>query len=422
MSFLNKTGFKKITNYFVTFFIAFVFFLSFPIYTFAGGIVWDPGNNIPNVASAFADNGLMIKEYGLDTAAFILVNTILKKITAQTVNWINSGFKGNPAYVTNPGQFFLDVGDEQVSRFLSETSLANLCSPFKTSVRIALVKNYLSDTDNKVYSCTLDKLRNNYDAFMGDFDQGGWDGWFEMTQNQQNNPYGAYQDAQNKMNIEIGNKEAKFQKQLDWGKGVMSFERCKKENIVTQADISNGYGAEGYKVGDCYDSGSGDNKETVTPGGVIETQLNTVLGTGIHRIEVGDELNEVFASLLKQLTGRVIGGIGDGLRGTTESNSGGNSFMDQLKDEAEKPAKDSGKYVTCDANGNCDAVPQPPTPAPSLPQPSCEDIFPPSVCNGSGGGGGGSSHTECSNNACISVDGPGANQCGNDMECGGGGY
>ncbi len=325
--------------------------------------VFDVPNTVQGTISAVANSGLTIKELALDTAAYFIINKVIKKITAQTVNWINSGFKGNPAYVTNPGQFFLDVGDEQVSKFLSETSLANLCLPFKTSIRVALVKNYLAETDNKVYACTLDKIAGNYEGFMSDFDQGGWDGWFEITQNQQNNPYGAYQDAKNKMSIEIGNKEQKFQKQLDWGKGILSFERCKKENILTQADIDNGYGDEGYVAGDCYDSGNGDNKETVTPGGVIENQLNSVLSSGNNRLEVADEINEMIVGLLDQLTNKIFGGIQTGLRGLTEpGGSGGNSFIDDLSNQ-EDTKELGGEGFTCETlpSGETSCTPtQPP--------------------------------------------------------------
>ncbi len=405
MSFIHNNVFKKITSCFVSFFLVLIVFLSLPTKTFAG-IVWDPGNNIPNVASAFADSGIMIKEYGLDTAAFLAINGIIKKITAQTVNWINSGFKGNPAYVQNPRQFFLGIADDQVSNFLSETNLSQLCTPFKANVRIALVKNYLSETNNKVYSCTLSRIANNYDGFMQDFSQGGWDSWYEVTQNDQNNPYGSYLDAQSKLNVEIGSKQTKYQKQLDWGKGVLSFERCKEENIITQEDVDAGYAEEGYAVGDCYDDGTGDNMETVTPGGVIETQLNKVLGTGVSRIEVGDEINEIINALLSQLTNRIVGGIGAGLRGTTEQTNGQSAFMSRLQEEVENPDRDVSKYITCDGGGNCEAVKQPESQSPntgSLQQEALDRLCSqaPGLCDGGSGGNNGGTPTYPSYPTCV---------------------
>ena len=128
---------------------------------------------------------------------------LIQRITSQTVNWINSGFQGNPAYVTDPNQFFLDTGDRIASEFLSTNPQVNaICSPFRAQVRLALVKNYLSDNEN--FSCSLSTLKNDYNAFIQDFGKGGWTGWFEVTQNDQNNPYGSYLRAKDSLNLQIG--------------------------------------------------------------------------------------------------------------------------------------------------------------------------------------------------------------------------
>lgn len=347
-----STKVKKLSLFF---FICSVFFLNFPNKTSAGGVVWDPGNNIPNVASAFADNAITIKEYGLDTAAYLFVNIIIKRMTAQTVNWINSGFKGNPAYITDPGQFFLETSDRVASTFLSSTALNQLCSPFKAEVRLALVRSYLDDYREN-YSCSLSKIKDNYEAFMNDFSQGGWEGWFELTQIDSNNPYGSYLQAKNSLSVQIGSQQKKYQDQLQWGSGFLSFEKC--ASPLTQIDIDNGYGEQGYAVGDCFDN----NYVTVTPGSVIQNQLDNTLSSGMRRIEVGDEINEIVGSLLTQLTLKSI----QGLKNITQGSNGGNSFIDQLANEVDSKNTNTDKYVTCDSAGNCDVVKQPPTPAPSF--------------------------------------------------------
>ena len=173
----------------------------------------------------YIDISQAAKEYGLDSLASILAKNILKRITAQTVNWINSGFQGNPAYVTDPGQFFLGIADTEASRLLSTSGLSNLCGPFRAQVRLALVKNYLAETDNQYYSCSLGTLEQNYNSFINDFSQGGWDGWFSVTQNNQNNPYGTYLDTKNQLSVNIGTQKEKYQKQLDQGGGFLSFEK-----------------------------------------------------------------------------------------------------------------------------------------------------------------------------------------------------
>src|SRR3989338_2092380 len=281
-------------------------------------VVIDPTNLVQNTVSAVANpvtaaaSGITaamttaekIKEYVLDPAARAIVRGIIQRLTAQTVNWINSGFKGNPAYVTDPGQFFLNVGDDVASNFLSSTRLNALCSPFRAQVRVALVKNYLNETSEN-FSCTLSRVKDNYESFMNDFSQGGWDGWFEVTQNNSNNPYGAYLDYSGALEKAVNAEKNKYDKQLDRGGGFLSYEKCPANALVTASNLAQ-YSAElnkNFKVGDC-----AGPKETVTPGSVIESQLENALGSGIRQLELTRSFDEIVSALITQLFTRVVGG------------------------------------------------------------------------------------------------------------------
>ncbi|KND47994.1 MAG: hypothetical protein AB201_00105 [Parcubacteria bacterium C7867-006] len=290
----------------------------------------------------YVDVSNAFKEYVGDPLAYFAANIALKKISAQTVNWINSGFKGNPGYLTDPTQFFLDIGDNVASDFLSGPKMNMLCSPFNAQVRLALVKNYISQDEGN-YSCTLSTLKNNYDQFIGDFSQGGWDGWFELTQNQSNNPYGAYLQAQISLSKELGIENNKYLKQLEQGKGFLSFQKCKASSVLSQSDI-NSLGAAGakYKVGDCWNN----DYEVVTPGTVIENQINGVLGSGENRIIAADEIDEIVGALLNQLIGRVIGG-GTGLLGASQSSQTSPSLSQQLATEpTQQPSNPNANQVS----------------------------------------------------------------------------
>ncbi len=361
MSFLYTIKTRGVKNFFAIFYLVTIIFLVQPQTVDASGIVWDPGNYVPNYTSSFLEGGMIAKEYGLDAAAWFAANLVIKKMAAQTVNWINSGFKGNPAYVTDPNQFFLDIGDDAVSNFISRNpALNNLCSPFKAEVRLALVKNYLSDEGGN-YSCTLSKIKDNYDQFMGDFTQGGWDGWFEITQNDQNNPQGAYLNARDQMYIQIGNQQNKYQKQIDLGNGFLSYEKCNDRSLVTEKMLSDaepiddGSPLAGYKVGDCMNN----DYITVTPGSVIEKQLNEVLSSGQKRLEASDEIDEVLSALMKQLVSQVMGKAEGLLGASKKSTTGGLSYSDQLNSEPEQGPSNKGGYLDCttgpsttDADGN----------------------------------------------------------------------
>jgi len=300
-----------------------------------------------------------IKEYVADTLANMVAKTILRKLTAQTVNWINSGFKGNPAFITNPGDFFLQIGDTVAADFLSTTAFNRLCSPFQAQVRISLARNYLQE-DPFGYTCTLDEVVTNYDNFMGNFTEGGWESWFQITQNSQNNPYGAYQAAQNELSIRMNNQQDRYQKQLQWGSGFLSYERCKPgtEKPVTEFDYNIDQEVDTGRV-DC----TPENKETVTPGKVIDDQLSNALGSSWKQLEAADEINEIVSALVVQLTEKIIGGAVSGLRGLTSGSSQTNNraFIEQLANQSpETLAEDAERIRTIqeDANRVVDNVEQ----------------------------------------------------------------
>jgi hypothetical protein len=342
MSFFRSHKWKSV---FLSGILVFAVILSLPSKAnaqFFGGIVYDPTVN----ASIGISKGVDVAKWAADGLAWYAAKIVVQKLTAQTVNWINSGFKGNPAYVTNPGQFFLGVADQTASAYLSDKSNAinALCSPFRAQVRLALVKNYLSSNQN--YSCTLGTLLNNYNSFTRDFSQGGWDSWFTMTQTNQNNPYGSYVDTKNQLALEIGTQQNKYQQQLNWGQGFLSFETCRSGTTYTKEDGST----------DCDPA----NKQVSTPGSVINSQLEKSLGSGVDALNAADSVNEIVGALVTELFSKVVGGIGNGLRGA----SGGNPNF------TAPPAFNPGNVFPSPTPGSPTPTPPPPgTPTGPLPTP-----------------------------------------------------
>jgi hypothetical protein len=193
-------------------------------------------------------------------------------------------------------------------------------------VRLALVKNYINDQNN--YSCTLTKLKNNYDQFTNDFSAGGWDGWFEVTQNDSNNPYGAYLQAQSSLLAQIGAENNKYVKQLEQGRGFLSFEKCPEGK---ELDPKLG-------TGDCQVA-----KDVVTPGSVIQSKLDTALNSGANRLEMADEIDEIIGSLATQLINKALNGVSN----LSKKSNGGASFTDQLSnDPLRRPTNPRAGNVT----------------------------------------------------------------------------
>src|SRR3989344_6269708 len=233
------------------------------------------------------DQGLNLKEVGipilgfvvpgltLDSLMIIVVKAVMEKILDSTVEWINNGFEGNPAFVTDPRQFYSDIADRVAGEFIEGSDLGFLCSPFQSQIILSLRKN---QRRQQQFQCTLTDVVDNIDAFYNDFSEGGWDGWFSMTQNNANNPYGTYLDTKLELDSRIASAIGIKNQQLDWGKGFLSFERCAGTEVLDTAS--------GKKT--CIGA-----KEIVTPGTVIEGQLQNVLGTGVRQMELAEEVGHL---------------------------------------------------------------------------------------------------------------------------------
>ena len=309
-----KNLYKKIITFVLI--ITFIFSPVFAIPARAQWITWDPGNFVPNW-------GKFLKDYGLDSVAWAIINLVIDRMSAGAVEWINRGFQGSPAYVTDPAAFFGNIGNQVAGQFIfTNPNLNFLCGDMSAKIKLALVNSYNRNNDEGAWRCTLAGVIDNVDDFMGDFEKGGWDGFFELTQVQQNNPIGAYLQAEGSLANQIANKVGIKKEDLLQGKGIMSKKKCTVPGVPTvrtveepgkfelQSDGTNKYlpgtTKQVTEPGPCL------KEETVTPGSVISDQLNKQLGMGNEKLAVADEFNEIIGSLLTQLISKVLGDGGLG--------------------------------------------------------------------------------------------------------------
>lgn len=246
--------------------------------------VYDAANASINSRTAGATTNVEMKECVIDFLVSVLAETLIQNFTRSIIDWINSGFQGSPAFVTNPEGFFVDVSDQVIGNFI-ETELGSLgellCSPFDLQLRISLGILY-SSSDRDRISCRLtDIQRNVYDAFTaGSFVlSGGWDSWYAFTALPQNNVWGSYLLVSDSLNSRLSQKINTELEKLRWGRGFLSYQKCVEKN----AD------------GTCKKKGP-----IQTPGSVIERQLNDTLGLQSQKIAVADEINEILGALINQ--------------------------------------------------------------------------------------------------------------------------
>ena len=120
-----------------------------------------------------------------------------------------------------------------------------------------------------------------------------------MTQNDVNNPYGAYLEAKIELDSRVARAVGIQDKQLSWNAGFLSWSDCVEYETNEQGQQA-----------ECMKRGS-----VVTPGKLIETQLSNTFGTGVRQLELADELDELVSALFTQLLKKAVFGVQGLFRG-----------------------------------------------------------------------------------------------------------
>jgi hypothetical protein len=317
-----------------------------------------------NSGNAFADFVKNCVEHGI---ALALARLMLDIMTAQIVNWIDNGFDGNPAFVSDPQGFFKGIADGLIGEFILGSDLKFLCSPFKLQIKLALMLNYSYSSNFSLHArCTLTDVIKNINNFMTDFEQGGWIAWNSMTQNNQNNPYGAFLEADMELTSRVRQQQAQVSEKLSWGQGFLSYETCTPSTgaksytryggnyrytqggTTIDANGNTTKGGANIKPGEEYrvihpDAGSiGGYYEDCTvntPGSIIAGTLQNQLNVPAQQLGLADDLDKIVNALFNQLIQQVLGGAG-GLLGSGRNNGSGSSFVSDMAGNPDKRLQD----------------------------------------------------------------------------------
>jgi|GEM_PF-1091681 len=284
--------------------------------------------------SAAADTALVQKEFVYDQIAFNIARTAVASIVRSIVNWINSGFQGEPAFVQDLEMHMQNLADATAGEFIRDIDeLEFLCSPFRLDVRTALDNSYRnSGFEYESAQCTLSDVTNNIEGFLGgSFNQGGWDAFHEVTSNPINTPTGAYLASEAEMRMRIVDARGEEIQQLNWGDGFLSYKECTVTNPDGSTTVSSGNAVDP----------AGANCRVQTPGAVIADQINTSLGLGAQQLITADEINEIIGALIGQLAQQALTGV-NGLLGLSSggpsTNGGSSSYLDDIAAENSGPA------------------------------------------------------------------------------------
>lgn len=316
----------------------------------AGLPTFDALNLIQNTFTAIKESALATKEYVLDTLSWQLAQLAIKSMTKSLVNWINSGFQGSPAFVTDLKQNLQGVGDRVASEFFRELSEQGSIAetPFQNKILDGVrLGYYLSTSPESFYTrypYTLNQVSDDDKAFLkGDFGKGGWNAWASTVLNLQNNPYGAEMLVNQALTGTVEEATGKRVQELSWNKGFLSWRGDCTAYAGGNQTITSGLGATTDANGNLVPakqtqttvSLDGEDKcleyAIKTPGSVIADQFNETLSLNGRQLVTADEFNEVIGALMNQLVGHLLGANnGGGLSGASRPSSGGGaSLIDQ---------------------------------------------------------------------------------------------
>jgi hypothetical protein len=244
-------------------------------------------------SGSFALKGIF-KGVSWDSIAWCIVNSMIEQIANSTIAWANSGFNGNPAFIQNPERFFGDLADQTAGSIIKDIAYGgtgvNVCQPFKINIAVGLAQNYQAQqTPLRGLSCRLSDITSQ--RFFGGVTTsvGGskvstakrpanisWDDWIQVTQNDQNNPYGSYIMANQALYAGVSQKQNAVQFEVGLNNGWLNFKKCKDPKNPKSCDI-------------------------VTPGRLIESQLNSTLDQSKNRLVMAQKFDQMITAIVNNL-------------------------------------------------------------------------------------------------------------------------
>ena len=239
---------------------------------------------------------------GLNSIGYCVINAVLEYITQATIDWINSGFDGNPAFVEDPEKFFGDIAQTESANFLQQvvkgSTGIDVCQPFRLQIVTGLSGGVGGGQFARQARCGFDDMKAALGSSGVDFDyqaytsgsadySGSLDIWQNLYENDQNNTHGAGFLVAEELQKRLAIKQNTATLDLTMGRGFMSVKSCTKDSTTTDAN-----GNTVPVKGTC---------RTTTPGGVIEDQANRALGAGRERLVMADKFDQIITALVNQL-------------------------------------------------------------------------------------------------------------------------
>lgn len=329
----------------------------------------------------------------LNGIAKTLAKNQLTAMTRYTMNWITTGFNGDPLYVKNIKLFMGSLEKIAVKKeidFFKDANNANYY-PYGLDFAKGQASYYSGGTDlhsalrqdlvNYIYTGKGDTANTNWalENYANNFSAGGWEGWLGLTQKDQNNPLGFNLLATNGIAREQARQEADINAQLTRNGGILDQKKCVEYDKTNEkaikemgdelnlslairdktCDVNEGsgpnsdacvaatkvYGQDLAKLNSLKDEKNQKciKWETVTPGSLIKDKVSTTLNSDVRQLElakdINDSLNAVFTVLLSKLQNQGLTSLSSAIEDssiTTYDGLGGEGSNRTTNDEVDE--------------------------------------------------------------------------------------
>ena len=236
----------------------------------------------------------------------LIVKMLLQKLTLSTVEWINGGMNGSPKFIQDPGQYFADLGKEEILLFgqeINDPTKFPFAKQFMQNEANSFKQKFANNAQYSLDKMISDTSQGQYTGndFQGDFSSGGWAAWDAMTQNAANNPLGFSLMAADELGKRIAKKVGLTESSLQQSGGYLGDVRCADPQGVTKEENDaalSGSSSTTYPNGEprlC------KKWELVTPGKMVADAATKTMNYQSDALLNAQDLNDAIAAIMDAL-------------------------------------------------------------------------------------------------------------------------
>lgn len=268
-----------------------------------------------------------IQKYVIKPLAIAAAQAAIRSITQSIVNWINSGFKGSPAFATDLQRNLRQLGDGVAAAFVNELiNNTSINSPYLQRALHTVAQGYLLYTSRDYIATqlrsTLNEYSQNEEAFRrGQFNEGGFNAWFHVTRSCGEDPFCVEQRARDELVRRIDEQTRQRLEELDWGRGFLSWKDCPVTEQVGDDPTTVVGSTRDFGETSLTDAEESFGCTIKTPGTILAGSMEFLATQPALQLTVAESFDQIIGALASQLVSKVFSATG--LLDSTQPASGG---------------------------------------------------------------------------------------------------